>query len=93
MVGEILVSEAPPRHIPHQEDEYFHVLQGEIEFEVSNETILGKAEYVFQPAGIEHYFEEVSKIIVAQEDGWQKAANEVAVKYGTDMLDSPDWSG
>ncbi|CAF1496985.1 unnamed protein product [Adineta steineri] len=93
MEREILVGEALLRRIPHQEDEYFHVLQGEIEFEVSNETILGKAEYVFQPAGIEHYFEDVSKIIVTQEDGWEKAVNEVAAKYGIDVLDSPDWSG
>jgi quercetin dioxygenase-like cupin family protein len=117
MEGEILLGEAPPLHIHHREDEYFHVLKGEIEFEVGDEKFIGKAgtwvyaprfikhrfrnvntpgarlEYVFQPAGIEYYFEEVSKIVVAQEDGWEQAAVAVAAKYGIDMLGSPDWTG
>ncbi|CAF4587139.1 unnamed protein product, partial [Rotaria magnacalcarata] len=29
-----------------------------------------RLQFVFQPAGIEHYFEEVSKVIVAQQLDW-----------------------
>ncbi|CAF0949712.1 unnamed protein product [Rotaria sordida] len=117
MEGEILVGEAPPLHIHHREDEYFHVLQGELQFEIGDQTFIGKAgtwvyapryikhrfrninspgarlEYVFQPAGIEHYFEEVSKIMVEQQGDWESAAKAVATKYGIDMLGSPDWTG
>ncbi|CAM4765576.1 unnamed protein product [Rotaria magnacalcarata] len=91
MEGEILVGEGPPIHIHHREYEYFHVLKGELEFEVGDQNVLGTADtrihaprfvkhryrnvnstgarlqFVFQPAGIEHYFEEVSKVIVAQQ--------------------------
>ena len=90
MEGEILVGEGPPIHVHYREDEYFHVLQGEIESEVGDRKILGRAgtwvyapryiihryrnvnstgarlEFVFQQAGIEHYFEEVSRVIVVQ---------------------------
>ena len=43
MEGEILVGEGPPVHIPHREDAYFHVLQEEIEYEVGDRKILGRA--------------------------------------------------
>jgi mannose-6-phosphate isomerase-like protein (cupin superfamily) len=98
-------------------DEYFHVTAGEIEFQIGEERILGKAgtwifaprfikhtfrninstgarlEYVFQPAGIEFYFEEVSKVIVAQEPNWQDQAAAVANKYGIELLGTPNWNG
>ena len=117
MEGEILVGEGPPIHIHHREDEYFHVLQGEIEFEVGGRKILGRTgtwvyaprfikhryrnvnstgarlEFVFQPAGIEHYFEEVSRVIVAQEPNWSDQAAAVAEKYEIELLGTPDWSG
>ena len=117
MEGEILVGESPPLHIHHREDEYFHVLQGEIEFVVGEQTILAKAgtwifgprfvkhtfrnvnspgarlEYVFQPAGIENYFEEVSKVVVAQEPGWEDHAAVIANKYGIELCGTPDWTG
>lgn len=117
MEGNILIGEAPPFHIHHREDEYFHVLKGELEFEIGDEKTLAKEgtwvyaprflkhrfrnlnstearlEYVFQPAGIEYYFEEVSKIVVAQANGWENAAAAVANKYGLELLDSPDWTG
>ncbi|UJR19547.1 hypothetical protein I4U23_022677 [Adineta vaga] len=117
MEGEILVGESPPLHIHHREDEYFHVLQGEIEFQVGDEKILGKTgtwvfapkfikhtfrninstgarlEYVFQPAGIEYYFEEVSKVIVAQAPDWQAQAAVVANKYGIELEGTPNWTG
>ena len=104
MEGEILVGEGPPIHIHHREDEYFHVLQGEIEFEVGDKKILGTAgtwvfapryikhryrnvnstgarlQFVFQPAGIEHYYEEVSQVIVAQAPDWQTQAAAIAEK-------------
>jgi len=117
MEGEILVGESPPLHIHHREDEYFHVLAGEIEFQIGDEKILGKTgtwifapryikhtfrninstgarlEYVFQPAGIEFYFEEVSKVIVAQEPDWSDQAAAVAKKYEIELLGTPDWTG
>jgi quercetin dioxygenase-like cupin family protein len=117
MEGEILVGEGPPIHIHHREDEYFHVLKGEIEFEVGDRKILGKEgtwvyapryikhryrnvnstgarlEFVFQPAGIEDYFEEVSRVIVAQQPDWQEQAAAVADKYDIELLGTPDWTG
>ena len=117
MEGEILVGEGPPMHIHYREDEYFHVLQGEIEFEVGEEKIVGKAgtwvyapryikhkytnvnstgarlEFVFQPAGIEYYFEEVSRVIVAQQPGWQTEAAAIAKKYEIEFLGTSDGSG
>ena len=117
MEGEILVGEGPPLHIHHREDEYFHVLQGEIEFYIGDETIVGKAgtwvyapryikhtyrnvnstgarlEFVFQPAGIEHYFEDISKVMVAQEPDWSDQADAVAKKYEIELLGTPNWHG
>ncbi|CAF3206858.1 unnamed protein product [Rotaria socialis] len=117
MEGEILVGEGPPLHIHHREDEYFHVLAGEIEFYIGEETIRGTAgtwvfapryikhsyrnvnstgarlEFVFQPAGIEFYFQEVSKVIVAQEPDWADQAAAVAKKYEIELLGIPDWTG
>ena len=117
MEGEILVGEGPPLHIHHREDEYFHVLEGELEFQIGEEKIHGTAgtwiyapryikhtyrnvnstgarlEFVFQPAGIEFYFEEVSKVIVAQEPDWEDQAAAVARKYDIELLGVPDWTG
>jgi mannose-6-phosphate isomerase-like protein (cupin superfamily) len=116
MEGKILVGEGPPLHIHHREDEYFHFLQGEIEFYIGDETVHGttgtwvyapryikhtyrnvnstgaRLEFVFQPAGIEHYFEEVSKVIVAQEPNWEKQAAAVAKKYEIELPGTPDWT-
>jgi quercetin dioxygenase-like cupin family protein len=117
MEGEILVGEGPPLHIHHREDEYFHVLAGELEFQIGEQKILGTAgtwifapryikhtyrnvnstgarlEFVFQPAGIEFYFQEVSKVIVAQESDWMDQAAAVAKKYDIELLGVPDWTG
>ena len=117
MEGEILVGEGPPLHIHQREDEYFHVLEGELEFQIGEEKIHGttgtwiyapryikhtyrnvnstgaRLEFVFQPAGIEFYFEEVSKVIVAQEPDWEQQAAAVAKKYGIELLGVPDWTG
>lgn len=117
MEGEILVGEGPPLHIHHREDEYFHVITGELEFQIGEEKIIGKAgtwifapryikhtyrnvnstgarlEFVFQPAGIEFYFEEVSKVIVAQQSDWMEQAAAVAKRYDIELLGIPDWTG
>ncbi|CAF1122316.1 unnamed protein product [Rotaria sordida] len=117
MEGEILVGEGPPIHVHHREDEYFHVLKGEIEFQIGEQRILGTAgtwvfapryikhryrnvnspgavlQFVFHPAGIEYYYEEVSKVIVAQKPNWQNEAADIAAKYGIELLGTPDWTG
>ncbi|CAF3684329.1 unnamed protein product [Rotaria socialis] len=102
MEGEILVGEGPPTHIHHCEDVYFHVLKGELEIEVGDHNIFweqlthgfgARLQFVFQPAGIEHYFEEVSKVIVAQQPDWQNQAAAVAEKYEIELLGRPDWAG
>jgi quercetin dioxygenase-like cupin family protein len=117
MEGEILVGEGPPIHIHHREDEYFHVLKGEIEFKIGDQKIIGREgtwvyapryikhryrnvnsmgarlEFVFQPAGIEDYFEEVSRVIVAQQPDWEDQAAAVAKKYHIELLGTPDWTG
>jgi quercetin dioxygenase-like cupin family protein len=117
MEGEILVGEGPPLHVHHREDEYFHVISGELEFQIGDEKFIGTAgtwifapryikhtyrnvnstgarlEFVFQPAGIEFYFEEVSKVIVAQQPNWEEQAAAIARKYEIELLGIPDWTG
>ncbi|CAF3380199.1 unnamed protein product, partial [Rotaria sp. Silwood2] len=87
MEGQILIGEGPPIHIHTREDESFHVLEGELEFQVGETIIKAKAgqwiyapigikhtfrnvnstnarlEFVFTPAGIENYFEEIKKML------------------------------
>lgn len=47
----------PPPHIHHREDETFHVLDGEYEFTIGEETLkLAKGATVFAPRQIPHTF-------------------------------------
>ena len=115
--GRILPGESPPIHIHSREDESFHVLEGELEFQIGNQFITAKAgqwiyapiglqhtfrninstdarlEFVFTPAGIERYFEEVSQVLARRPTNWSEIANQVAKKYGIDMLGIPNWNG
>ena len=117
MEGEILPGEGPPIHIHTREDESFHVLDGELEFQIGDQILLAKAgqwiyapigiphtfrnvhstnarlEFVFTPGGIEHYFEEVSEVFRTRPMNWSNVANQVATKYGIQMLGIPNWNG
>ncbi|CAF3065106.1 unnamed protein product [Rotaria sp. Silwood2] len=117
MEGQILIGEGPPIHIHTREDESFHVLEGELEFQVGETIIKAKAgqwiyapigikhtfrnvnstnarlEFVFTPAGIENYFEEVSQVFINKPANWSEIANQVAKKYGIQMLGVPNWNG
>ncbi|GAA4335767.1 cupin domain-containing protein [Mucilaginibacter gynuensis] len=47
----------PPPHIHLHEDETFYLIDGEVSFEIGNETIIAKhGEAVFAPRGIAHRF-------------------------------------
>jgi quercetin dioxygenase-like cupin family protein len=49
--------EAPPLHIHQSEDEYFHVLEGVMRFEVGGKIIIAKAgDTLTAPKGIPHRF-------------------------------------
>ena len=55
------VTEAPgaeaPLHVHHRDDEGFWILDGDVTFEVGDETIeAGAGDYVFGPRGIPHRF-------------------------------------
>lgn len=117
MEGEILLGEGPPLHIHHFEDEYWYVLEGEIQFQLGEEKFIGKAgtwvygprglkhtfrninspgarlQFIFHPAGMEHYFEEISRVMAAQDDDWEAQATAVAKKYGIEVVGIADWSG
>jgi len=46
-----------PKHVHANEDEVFHLLEGEMEFEVGTETVTLKAgDLVFLPRGVPHSF-------------------------------------
>jgi quercetin dioxygenase-like cupin family protein len=46
-----------PLHVHHRDDEGFWILEGEVTFEVGDETIAaGVGDYVFGPRGIPHRF-------------------------------------
>jgi quercetin dioxygenase-like cupin family protein len=48
----------PPRHIHHNEDESFYILEGEITAWIGNQTIRGAAgTLIFGPRGVPHSFE------------------------------------
>ena len=48
---------APPRHVHHNEDETFYVLEGEVTFLVGDERIeVGAGDYVFAPREIPHTY-------------------------------------
>ena len=53
--------ESPPLHIHHEEDEVFHILEGEVRYQVGETTYLAKAGETFiAPKGIPHTYRIVS---------------------------------
>lgn len=61
MEGRILPGEGPPIHIHTREDESFHVLEGELEFQVGDDIIMAKAgQWIYAPIGIKHTFRNVN---------------------------------
>jgi len=47
----------PPRHVHHREDEAFYVLEGEMTFQVGDETLPAPAgSFVFLPRDLPHSF-------------------------------------
>jgi quercetin dioxygenase-like cupin family protein len=47
----------PPRHVHHNEDETFYILEGEVSAVVGDERIdLGEGDYCFAPRGIAHAY-------------------------------------
>ena len=57
-----LVGEAPPRHVHHDFEEAFYVLEGEVEFDMGGQSVRGKAGFfVFIPRGTVHTFWGVDK--------------------------------
>lgn len=53
--------DAPPLHVHHEEDEIFHVLAGEIRFEVDGQTRMARAgDTLLAPRGLPHRYRVVS---------------------------------
>src|SRR4051794_37165320 len=47
----------PPLHIHHAEDEAFHILEGEVTFEVGDATVLARpGDFLVGPRGVPHRF-------------------------------------
>ncbi|MER7081665.1 Cupin domain protein [Saccharopolyspora kobensis] len=56
----ILPGCGPPPHVHTESDEVFHVLSGQLEFQVGDSRFTGKAgDYVFVPHGTPHCFKNV----------------------------------
>ena len=52
---------APPRHVHHDEDEVFHILDGRIRYELGDETVVRQAgDTVLAPRGVPHGFRVIS---------------------------------
>lgn len=52
---------SPPRHVHYEEDETFHVLAGEVRFEMNGTTLVARpGDTVHAPAGTPHCFVVVS---------------------------------
>jgi mannose-6-phosphate isomerase-like protein (cupin superfamily) len=48
---------APPRHVHHDEDEEFYILEGSVTFYCGSDTFkAGSGSYVFMPRDVEHAF-------------------------------------
>lgn len=55
--GLVAPDSGPPRHIHHNEDETFYIVEGEVTFWVAGETFIRNAgEMAFVPRGTEHTF-------------------------------------
>jgi len=53
--------EAPPRHVHHDEDEIFHVIEGEYLFDLDGARSVGRAgDTVLLPRGVPHAFRVTS---------------------------------
>ena len=53
--------EAPPWHVHHDEDEIFHVIDGEMRFRIGDAGSIGRAgDTVLAPRGVPHGFRVVS---------------------------------
>jgi quercetin dioxygenase-like cupin family protein len=49
--------DSPPLHVHHDEDEVFHVLEGELRFRVGNEELrAGPGETLLAPKGVPHTY-------------------------------------
>ncbi len=54
--------EAPPLHVHHEEDEIFHILDGEIRFSVGGKVVTKRAgDTLLAPRGIPHGFRVLSR--------------------------------
>lgn len=76
-------NDAPP-HIHHREDEIFYVLEGEVDFSVSDRTIKGKpGTMVFLPRDVRHSFtiesEQYRMLILVAPAGFEAWFREFSV--------------
>jgi mannose-6-phosphate isomerase-like protein (cupin superfamily) len=58
---DMTIKGGPPRHVHHEQDEWFYVVQGEFAFEVGEQTFrLGPGDSAFAPRKIPHAWAHVS---------------------------------
>ena len=83
----------PPPHVHHREDETFHILTGEFEFQTQGKTIRrGPGESLFAPRDIPHSFRNISPsparmIILVTPAGAEKFFEEVDREIGASPPD------
>jgi quercetin dioxygenase-like cupin family protein len=83
--------EAPPLHIHHSEDEIFHLLDGEMRFEVDGAIRHARSgETVLAPRGSRHSFRVVSskgvRVLIITRGGFEGMVRAVARPAGQDAM-------
>src|SRR5690349_11751555 len=74
----------PPPHIHEHEDEAFYILEGELSFQIGEQTAIASAgSFAFAPRGIVHKFSNPSSkpakaLVIASPGGFEKALEEMS---------------
>lgn len=86
---------SPPRHIHTREDEVFHVLEGEVWFDIDGERQLaGPGASVYMPRGVPHTFRVKSPVArmlgVMTPGGFEQLFRNLSVPADERTLPAPD---
>ena len=86
--------DAPPLHVHHEEDEIFHILDGEIRYQVGGEIITRTAgDTLLAPRGIPHGFRVISakgaKVLTISRGGFETMIRTISRPAATPELPEP----
>jgi quercetin dioxygenase-like cupin family protein len=83
--------DAPPLHVHREEDEIFHVLEGEVRFQVGDRTTVARTgDTLVAPRGVPHGFRVLSsngaEMLTITRGGFEDMVRAVAQPAGSDDL-------